>query len=357
MLKSDEELIEESQVSLETIRDKAKEILEAIEVSEDSTLSKTLFKKFELEENILDRSAIIYLLKNGCKLRKKPEDSKKFAKRRRKTEIKVDRLIEKLDGKYPRGRDLTEQKWLDTLITAASCVPKDEAQAQSWQNKLLTKSRSIPFPVAYETNEDMTWQKNEKGRLCVRFSGLSEQIFQIYCDQRQLILFENFYQDQEVKKTSKNGHSSALFVLRSARIGWQEGEGKGEPWNKNYLTFHCSLDTRLLTAKGTEQVRDEKATEIAKILTNMEKKGDLNAKQQAFVKRKKTSLARIKNPFPRPDRPLYQGQAQILVGIAMGLEKPATAAIVDAIAGKVITYRSTKQLRGSRYKLLNRQRR
>jgi hypothetical protein len=193
--------------------------------------------------------------------------------------------------------------------------------------------------------------------LCVHFNGFSEHVFQIYCDQRQLPLFQNFYQDQEVKKSSKNEHSSALFTLRSARIAWQEGEGKGEPWNVNRLTLYCTLDTRLLTAEGTEQVRQEKAAEIATTLTRMEEKGDLNAQQQAFVKRKQTCLSRINNPFPRPNRPLYRGQTHIIVGISLGLEKPATAAVIDALSGKVITYRSTKQLLGDNYKLLNRQRR
>ena len=42
--------------------------------------------------------------------------------------------------------------------------------------------------------------------------------------------------------------------------------------------------------------------------------------------------------------------------IAIGLGKPATVAVVDAIAHKVIIYRSIRQLLGENYKLLNRQR-
>ncbi len=72
-------------------------------------------------------------------------------------------------------------------------------------------------------------------------------------------------------------------------------------------------------------------------------KGDLNQKQQAFVQRKLSSLARIKNPFPRPSHPLYQGQPHILVGVALGLDKPATAAVIDGTTGKAIAYRSIKQ--------------
>ncbi len=50
-----------------------------------------------------------------------------------------------------------------------------------------------------------------------------------------------------------NEYSSALFTLRSARIVWREKEGKGEPWNRNHLSLHCTIDTQLWTAEGTEQ--------------------------------------------------------------------------------------------------------
>ncbi len=40
----------------------------------------------------------------------------------------------------------------------------------------------------------------------------------------------------------------------------------------------------------------------------------------------------------------------------LGLEKPATLAVVDGTTGQVITYRSIKQLLGDNYKLVNRQR-
>nr|WP_313770091.1 MULTISPECIES: type V CRISPR-associated protein Cas12k [Nostocales] len=46
----------------------------------------------------------------------------------------------------------------------------------------------------------------------------------------------------------------------------------------------------------------------------------------------------------------------MLVGISLGLEKPATVAVVNGTTGQVLTYRSIKQLLGDNYKLLNRQR-
>ena len=39
--------------------------------------------------------------------------------------------------------------------------------------------------------------------------------------------------------------------------------------------------------------------------------------------------------------------------MALGLDKPATVAVVDGLAGKEITYRIVKQLLGDNYELLN----
>ena len=377
MLKSDEELVKESNCTLEVIRTKAVEILTPLASGNASTqptktkskkrkkpqasnsnrsISKTLFEAYDNTEDILAKSAICYLLKNRCKVPTKEEDPEKFAKRRRKTEIKIERLTEQIASRIPKGRDLTGHTWLETLAIASTTAPQDQAEAKSWQDRLLTDSKSVPFPVAYETNEDLTWSKNSKGRLEVRFNGLGEHTFQIYCDQRQLKWFQRFYEDQEIKRASIDQHSSSLFTLRSGRIAWQEGTGKGDPWNIHHLTLYCTVDTRFWTAEGTELVRQEKAADIANTLTKMKEKGDLNEKQQAFIKRKKSTLARISNPFPRPSQLLYQGQPHILIGVALGLDKPATAAVVDGTTGEASAYRSIKQLLGDNYKLLNRQR-
>jgi transposase len=148
-----------------------------------------------------------------------------------------------------------------------------------------------------------------------------------------------------------------LFTLRNAHLAWQQGEEKGEPWNTYHLILYCCVDTRLWTAEGTEQVREENADAIAKTLANMKEKGDLSKTQQAFVQKLQSTLARSKNPFERPSQPLYQGQPHILIGVGLGLDKPATIAVVDATTNNVITYRSTRQLLGDNYELLNRQRR
>lgn len=377
MLRSDEQLGQESNCTLEVIRAKAVEILTPLASPNESTqptktkskkrkkteasnsnrsVSKALFEAYHNTEDILTKTAICYLLKNGCKIPTKEEDPEKFAKRRRKTEIKIERLTEQIASRIPKGRDLTGEQWLETLITATSTAPENEAQARAWQDRLLTNPKSVPFPVAYETNEDLTWSKNSQGRLEVYFNGLGEHTFQIYCDQRQLKWLQRFYEDQEIKRASIDQHSSSLFTLRSGRIAWTEGTGKGDPWSIHHLTLYCTVDTRFWTLEGTEQIRQEKAADIAKSLTNMKGKGDLNEKQQAFIQRKHSTLARINNPFPRPSQPPYQSQPHILVGVALGLEKPAIAAVVDGTIGEAIAYRSIKQLLGNNYKLLNRQR-
>ncbi len=375
ILKSDSELVEASSCSLDALRKKAAEIL--IQAATQSaptdshpskgkkrkntdganpTLSSFLFQAYCDTQDVMSRCAIAYLIKNGCKVNDREEDPDKFAKRRRQAEIRVERLTQQLKSRMPKGRDLTSDKWLETLAIATCNVPKDEDEAKFWQSSLLRKSSLVPFPVAYETNTDLTWFTNQKGRICVIFSGLSEHTFEIYCDSRQLHWFKRFLEDQQTKRDSKDQHSSSLFTLRSVHLAWQEFEGKGDPWNVHRLTLYCTVDTRLWTTEGTEQVCQEKAAEIAKVITRMKEKGELSKNQDNFVKRKHSTLARINNPFPRPSKPIYQGQSHILVGVSLGLDKPATAAVVDAVTGKVIAYQSIRQLLGENYELLNRQR-
>ena len=380
MLKSDTELLQECECSLDILRSRAKEILNDVETAigrakkranekKAPKKSSLLFDSYDKteEENTLTRSAICYLLKNGSKLPKpsKLEDSKKFSQRCRKVQIKIKRLKEQLEGSRPHGRDLTGEQWLETLLTAATRVPQDNAEARAWQDILLTKPKTIPFPITYETNEDLKWHKNESGRLCVRFNGLSKHTFQIYCDRRQLHWFQRFLEDQQIKKESKDAHSSGLFTLRSAKLAWKEDKKKntGEPWNDNRLVLFCTVDTIFWSAEGTQIARKEKEAKILKTIDNMKQKEELTAPQQAFVRRKQSTLAKLHHSFPRPSYKLYQGKENIVLGVAMGVEKPATVAIVDGNTGKAmpsassaIAYRSIKQLLGKNYRLLNRQR-
>ena len=123
MLRSDEELVQMSNCTLELIRARGVEILTPLtpqnQPSQSSnsnrSVSKALFDAYSNTEDIPTKSALCYLLKNGCKVPTKEEDPEKFAKRRRKTEIKIERLTEQLESRIPKGRNLTGQKWLETL--------------------------------------------------------------------------------------------------------------------------------------------------------------------------------------------------------------------------------------------------
>lgn len=284
------------------------------------------------------------------------EDPEEFTRNRRKKEIEIERLKDQLQSRIPKGRDLTGEEWLETLEIATANVPQNEKEAKAWQAALLRKSANVPFPVAYESNEDMTWLKNDKGRLFVRFNGLGTLTFEIYCDKRHLHYFNRFLEDQKIKRNSKNQLSSSLFTLRSGRIAWLPRKQQGEPWKVNQLHLYCALDTRMLTIEGTQQVVNEKSTKITETLTKAKQKEDLNDKQQAFITRQQSTLDRINNPFPRRSKPNYQGQPSIIVGVSFGLEKPVTLAVVDVVKNEVLAYRTVKQLLGKNYNLLNRQR-
>lgn len=420
ILQSDEELTAATHSDLETLRAKAREIITQIEAeiakieaegaqssqpktqksrqkkrTKKSQPKKTssfseLFKQYDETEDALVRCAIAYLLKNGGKLSDQPEDSQQFTKRRRKAEIRLERLLNQFQRtRLPKGRNLSWQNWLSTLEEAAACVPNGDDQAADWQASLLTKPAILPFPVSYETNEDLKWfvrsvdkikpniwlrevllskashkQKlklikimfltaifSGKKRLCVQFNGFSEHSFTIYCDRRQIRWFKRFLEDQQVKEFSSDQPSTSLFTLRSGRISWQEGKGKGDPWNVHHLVLSCCIDTRFWTIEGTEQVRQEKAIECAKAIARSKNKGKLNKKRKVPAQ---TTLERLDVPYPRPSCPLYQGQPAILAGVSYGLNKPATLAIVDIQTGKAIIYRSIRQLLGEHYKLLNR---
>lgn len=370
ILKSDEELVGLCENSIDAIQTKAAQVLREVSRAIDKEASDTipakkraklirnrLFKKLTSAKQTLAQCAIVYLLKNHSKISSEPEDTDKLAQRRRKTEIQIQRLQDQLDSRIPKGRDLTGEAWLETLLEAINSIPKDDHEQKLWQDILLSRQNSAPFPILFETNEDLVWSKDERGRICVRFNGLSEHTFQIYCDQRQLHWFKRFLEDQQTKRTSKNQHSSALFTLRSARISWQENDRKGSPWETHYITLSCTVDVRLWSAEGTDEVRHEKAADVAKVLTRLNEKDSLTETQAGYARRLTSTLEKLNSPFERPSLPRYQGKDNIIAGISVGWDKPVTVAIWNTDTQEVLTYRSLKQLLGKDYPLYLRHRR
>jgi hypothetical protein len=362
MLQSDTELVERSGLSMENLRAKAVEVLtqhqaslEAIREGKRSSVGRLLFESYRETDDVQTQGAIAYLLKNGCKVSDIEEDPEQFTRRRRKLEIQIERLTNQLENRLPKGRDLTGQRFLNALDTAANSIPCSNVEASTLQSELLKRAQNLPFPVLTETNRDLRWFQNSKGRICLHFGGLSDLEFEVYCDQRYLPYFRRFLADFQTLLASKK-HSSSLLLLRSARLVWNAGEGKGAPWNINRLTLFCTIDTRLLSEEGTELVRTERVEAFTKKLTSAKTKDSLTATQENYVKRLNSTLTRIENSFERPSKPLYEGQSHILMGVSLGLENLATVAVMDARANKILAYRSTRQLLGDNYRLLNRQR-
>jgi hypothetical protein len=452
MLKSDIELQQESQCNLNVIRAKATEILDSFfakftqdknkqsktkkanntkknkKISSNTTLFGRLFDTYDKTEDCLSKCALVYLLKNNCQVSKVDEDPEQYAKNKRKKEIEIERLRNKIKSQNPKGRDITAEKWLGTLEEATKKVPLNEDEAKSWQASLLKRYNYMPYPIDYESSTDLEWftnsvdnekhtglhnlknfdsktkiaivvfwqiyflnlalklkiyslmkyvyftmgyypnkdvnwlnLKNKEGCIFVKFNGLKEKIrnpeFYVCCDSRQLHYFQRFCQDWQILHQDKETYSCGLFILRSARLLWQERKGKGKPWTIHRLILQCSIETRLWTKEETELVRCEKINKAEKTISKMEQQGNLKKTQVNRLQKELTTRQKLNNPFPgRPSQLLYQGKSNILVGVSFGLDKPATVAVLDATSKKVLTYRSVKQLLGDNYNLLNRQR-
>jgi hypothetical protein len=362
MLRTDEESIADCGRDLEQIRNQAQALLLRYQSSDDSAeshknLRKSLYQAYERTEDSLSRSAIAYLLRNRCQIPSDiNEDPQKFLKYRSKIENQIKSLTQQLENRLPQGRDLTGEIFLNTLESATVNDPVNNAEFSRWQSQLLERPALVPFPVVLESNMDLMWFSTEQGKIGLHIGGLSEHEFTIGCGQRQLHYFQRFLSDYQTMLASKRQHTSSLFLLRSAKLIWVPREARGEPWNVYQLYLSCTLDTRLLTAEGTELVKQEVAAGTTQKLVTMKEKPDLTDTQDNYVKRLQSTLDRLDRPFERPSKPIYRGQLNIMVAVSMGLQSPITAIAIDLTTQQILTYRSTKQLLGDNYRLLNRQR-
>jgi IS605 OrfB family transposase len=358
MLRSDLELELESGCSLETLRNHATEILTQkkaeLEYNQEEkpdqapkdnskALFNSLFQAYDKAKAPQQRCAIAYLLKNNCQVSEVEEDPQTYQRRRRKKEIEIERLKEQLKSRLPKGRNLSEQDWLEALEQAQGLI-LDEEQWREVQASLTRKQSPVPFSISYETSADLRWSRNEHKRICVSFTGkgISKHTFEVFCDQRQLHWFERFAQDYKIFTQNKEQVPAGLLTLRSARLVWQEGEGEGEPWQVHRLLLHCSVETRLWTAEGTEEVRVEKIAKTQKIIDSMKAKGSRSNKLTAY----ETSLKLLNTfqGFSCPSRTGYKGNPSIVIGVSFGRAKPATVAVVNVETGEVLAYRDVKQL-------------
>ncbi|MEH1984876.1 type V CRISPR-associated protein Cas12k [Nostoc sp.] len=407
ILKSDVELIDESNCDLETIRSKAQEVLSQPEefikqltindedvkptksarkrvnknINNKSTdaeqrkdssstnnvdknkleaLTNVLYEIHKQTQDILTRCAVAYLIKNHNKISNLEEDIHKLKKRRNEKIVQIKRLENQIqDNRLPSGRDITGERYSEAFDNLMNQVPKNNQEWEDWIANLSKKISQLPYPIDYLYG-DLTWYKNDAGNIFVYFNGWSEYHFKICCNKRQRHFFERFLEDHKAFKGSEKGEeklSGSLITLRSAQLLWQQGEGKGEPWKVHNLALHCTYDARLWTAEGTEEVRNEKTDKAQKRVSKAEENEKLDNIQQTQLNKDKSSLSRLNNSFNRPGKVIYQGQSNIIVGISFHPIELATVAIVDINTKKVLACNTVKQLLGNAFHLLSRRRR
>ena len=404
-------------------------------IKEDPSLVSKLFKLFATTEDSLSCRAIIHLLKHGYKVNEQEDDFEELSRRLARKRKEIQRLEEQLKAQTPKGRTSTEQEAGERILQAialpkhpglmfAFCLawalfydsdpsPKyiqfvftyllkrvcqlEEVRIYleflDWEENfannrlnLMRSHKSLPYPILYGAG-DLGWSRSEEGRICVSFNGLGQYSFKVYCDKRQLSLFELFLEDSQTLKAkeNKNQYTGSFLLLRDASFLWQESKEQGKrvvqrikskinhqaedesdqqareqssaPWNKYRLELHCTIDTQHLTIEGTEQIRQTKLASRGKELEDRRAKSNLDENQLKALHREEGKQTRLENAkhFRRSVRPSCKGNPDVLVGVSFNLAAPATVAVVKGSTGEVLAFRSTRQLLGDNYKLLNRQ--
>ena len=401
VVECDSELAESTTFTPEAIRAKAQVILHQLSSERKLTgkrLLGCLLDAFDATTDVLSQRAIIHLLKNKLTVSEQDESLEEWNQRLESKRIEIERLEEQLQSQLPKGRDPTGERFIDSLL-AATAFPQHhnpdqiEAEFDEWrEQKQIQLFNSLPYPIIFGSADDLNWLTEKGGleskqvlaksskrkkkrakqpteRVCVRFKGWKDHRFKIQCDRRQLHIFRQFVSDYQLhfQAPDTERFSQSLFILRSAQLMWQEDDqnhhkqGKAThelapseqpPWETHRLYLHCNIDIRLLNAEGTEQVCQEEKLKTLKNLkgrdqlteSQWEEQG-LTQNQQIYIKRQRSTLARLHNPAPqRPSVVSYQGNPLITVGISLHPQIPLTACVVDLEAGTVLKYQTTKQL-------------
>jgi Fe-S-cluster formation regulator IscX/YfhJ len=276
----------------------------------------------------LNRRAINHLLINELQVTDKEQNLDELSKRLDKKRVEIRRLEEQLTSRVPKGRDPTGQRYLQMLchITALPELSDDPEKLQAEldrgiQQQQLPLGQELPYPIRFDSSSDLYWllqsqdtsnpsetdnqihqespksekpqkkhRQQSKERIHVQFKGAKEHTFKIQCDRRQLPVFRQFLIDYQTYKQLPEAErfSEGLFALRSAQLIWRKDdtrhgsnnnkainkqEDRLKPWNTHRLYLHCTVGRPLLTAPGTERVREEKKKEVIKELKGKEQLG------------------------------------------------------------------------------------
>jgi hypothetical protein len=420
-IENDLQAMATSDLTLEAVQNQAHQILQAAEQElgiqqnqktarakkrpkKGNSLLGYLLNAHEASNEDLERRAICHLLRHNLTVSEEEETPDEIQFRIERKRIEVERLKEQLQSQLPKGRDPTDERYLEKL-GAAIALPDiglslDDAEDWSaWKGqKQLPLYNRLPYPILYGSADDLVWsilsdsaQTNQKAkkrkkskrpieRLKVRFKGLDEHLFQVQCDRRQLPFFRQFATDYLTHRSATDDEKfgMGLFALRSACLIWKEDPQakvkkkkhkrkaaaqsadsalSDAPWETHRLYLHCTFETRLVSREGTEQVRLEKLTRAQKALEppedadkdkapeQVEAPTTLTKNQESRLKSKKTTLERLqRTPPDRPSLAPYQGNPDIVLGISLSRHEPVTAVILDKAKGQVLECQTSKAL-------------
>ncbi|GAB4375278.1 MAG: hypothetical protein Kow00121_20830 [Elainellaceae cyanobacterium] len=311
---------------------------------------------------------------------------------------------------------------LQAILTEVRIV---ESEFSAWRDAIAEHladaaklPNDLPYPLIFGSTSDLVWESQLKGkshnspptseasgqpgakssrkrpfkrkrkklrtrsdeRITVRFHGMSQYRFKIYCDRRQLPIFRQFLLDYRTHKAldEENKFSLGLFALRSATLIWKEDKHLRHkrnssnpadtlpPWQTHRLYLHCSIDSRLLTAEGTEQVRLQKISDTRQTLEKaknreqellkqklehrlteqeQQKLEEELKKERQKIKKNQTSLAHLHNPTPpRPSRVPYQSKPDITLGIVFCRQQLVGVGVIDLQTQQVLEYYSVRKL-------------
>lgn len=313
----------------------------------DRSLTNELFSIYsslvESDANLLDRCAIVHLLKNGCKIATQLEDPKKFTLACHTKRRKAQRIEKQLEARLPRMRDLGDEA-LRVLSYGVGVVTQDDTELAAQLANLQRIPHSLPYPILFYSGDDLKWhllkrkhpvtQKIEE-RIFVKFKGIGsclrkqleklgvkkdelrkEYVFEVCCDRRQHQIFQEFLKDWQIYSSNKENVSIDSLLFDSAAIFWRKSIKNGNNVYQIYL--RCTLNYQGLTAEGARLAGAVKVAKVSQKIANYKAKQrngeELTDGQQQDLKRLQSQLNSLNNLFPRPSKPLYKGNPNLIVG-------------------------------------------